>query len=71
MIDAQDRDAIVANVVERHVLELAYGSVPEWFKALDRIVHLDCMSPEEIDRITEIKAARDVIVHNQGHVNDL
>jgi hypothetical protein len=61
--------AVVANVVERELNEIKYGRLASWFTSLNSLVKLDCPTPEEIEQLAEIKATRDVLVHNRGIAN--
>ncbi len=51
--------------------DLRYENLREWFATLNRAVQLDCPSEDEIDALAEVKAARDILEHNAGVVNDL
>lgn len=71
LFEAHDLEEAKAALVERELHELAYKKVRDWFAYLDGLVHLDHPTPDEIDRLTEIKATRDVLVHNRGIANVL
>lgn len=64
-----DANAVVLSVVDRELNEVKYDRIAEWFAYLDRLVKLGCPTPEQIERLAEIKAARDILVHNRGVVN--
>ncbi len=66
VLDAPDKDAITARVVNKEVNELLYDRPAEWFAYLEEKAKLGCPSPAEIARIAEAKASRDVLVHNRG-----
>lgn len=68
-ISAPDREALISLIAEREINELKYGRPKAWFEYLDRIVKLDCPTPDEIAQFAEMKAARDLIIHNGGVVN--
>ena len=69
VIDAPDRAAVIAAVVEREVRELAYRSLPEQFEALGRLVKLNRPTDEERGRLVELKSSRDLLVHGGGVVD--
>lgn len=69
VLDSQDKDEVVAAVVQDEVVGIAYGPVGEWFRYIEKIAQLGCPSKGEIERIAEIKATRDLLVHNNGVVN--
>lgn len=56
-------------MVEKQVNELQYKRVKEWFEYIEKLAKLGCPSPDEIERIAEIKATRDILVHNRGIAN--
>lgn len=64
-----DKDAITQLVVAKEVSEILYDRPAGWFKYLKDKLGLDCTSADEIDRIAEAKASRDVLVHNRGFAN--
>lgn len=69
VLKAPDKAAIILSVVERELNELKYERLADWFAYLDRLVHLGCPTLDEIAILTEIKASRDVLVHNNGIAN--
>ena len=69
VLDSPDKAAVIQSVVDKTVNEVAYGSVADWFAYLESRVHLGCPTKDEIARLAEIKASRDVLVHGQGIVN--
>jgi hypothetical protein len=69
ILDAPDKDAVALLVVNKEVLGLSYERPADWFKYLNEKAKLDCPTPEEIDRLAEAKASRDVLVHNRGVAN--
>ena len=60
-----DKQAITAQIVEQEINQTAYRRVSEWFAALQ----LGCPTPDEVERIAEAKATRDLIGHHRGVVN--
>jgi hypothetical protein len=66
VLDAPDKDAIVLLVVNKALNEVLYDRPTGWFKCLEDKAKLGCPTPDEVDRIAEAKAARDVFVHNRG-----
>ena len=70
VLKAPDKTAIVLTVVDRELNELKYKRMSDWFAYLDRLANLGCPTADEIESIAEIKAARDVLVHNSGVANE-
>jgi hypothetical protein len=68
ILDAPDIAAILGDVAERVVRDLAYRRPDQWFQFLDNRVNLGC--PDEAQRaaLCEIKAVRDVLEHSRGVV---
>ena len=69
VLDATDKSEIIAAVVQKEVLGLAYKRVADWFAYLDNIAKLGCPTQDQIQRLAEVKASRDVLVHNNGVAN--
>ena len=68
ILDAPDKDAIVQLAIGKELNEVLYERPTAWFAYLEDKVKLGCPTMDEIDRIAEAKAARDVLVHNRGVV---
>jgi hypothetical protein len=70
VLKARDREEVISAVIAKQLNELKYESVRGWFDALDKALKLDCPTDDEIDALAEVKAARDILEHNAGVVND-
>lgn len=70
VLNAADRDEVIAAVLAKQLNELKYERPREWFAALNKIVKLDSPADDAIDTLAEIKATRDVLEHNSGLVNE-
>jgi hypothetical protein len=68
ILASPDMAAVIGDVVERVVRDLAYRRPDQWFRFIDNRVNLGC--PDEAQRVAlcEMKAARDVLEHNRGVV---
>lgn len=66
VLDAPDKDAIALLVINKELNEILYDRPAGWFKYLEDKAKLGCPTADEIDRIAEAKASRDVLVHNRG-----
>jgi hypothetical protein len=66
VLDAPDKDAITLLVVNKELNEVLYERPTSWFAYLEDKAKLGCPTGDEVDRIAEAKAARDVLVHNRG-----
>ena len=56
-------------MVSREVNEIMYERPSGWFAYLEERAKLGCPTADEIERIAEAKASRDVLVHNRGVAN--
>ncbi|HEY1067811.1 MAG TPA: hypothetical protein VGE52_16940 [Pirellulales bacterium] len=69
ILDLPDKDAVVQAIVLNELHEVVYKRPADWFAYLEERAKLGCPSSDEIARITEAKATRDVLVHNRGVAN--
>jgi hypothetical protein len=69
VLKAPDKTAIVLTVVDKELNELKYQRLEEWFAYLDRLANLGCPTADVIEKLAEIKASRDILVHNSGIAN--
>jgi hypothetical protein len=65
---APDIAALLGDVAERVVRDLAYRRPDQWFRFIDNRVNLGCPDEAQRGALCEIKAARDVLEHNRGVV---
>lgn len=68
VLDSPDKDSIIALVVRKELNEVLYDRPAGWFDYLESKARLGCPSVDEIERIAEAKASRDVLVHGRGIV---
>ena len=66
---AADLDSVKVALVEAKLNEIRYQKVRDWFAELEKMVKVGCPTVDQIDRLAEIKASRDVLVHNRGVAN--
>jgi hypothetical protein len=66
VLEAPDKDAITFLVVSKELNEILYDRPAGWFAYLEDKAKLGCPTPDEIERIAEAKASRDVLVHGRG-----
>lgn len=69
VLRATSLEAVKIALVSRELNEIRYRNVRDWFTELEQMVKLGCPSGDEIERLAEIKASRDVLVHNRGLAN--
>ncbi len=69
VLKAPDKSAIVLTVVDKELNELKYERLADWFAYLERLTNLGCPTADEIEKLAEMKASRDILVHNNGIAN--
>lgn len=69
VLKAADKSAIVLTVVDKELNDLKYERLADWFAYLERLTNLGCPTADEIGKLAEIKASRDILVHNNGIAN--
>jgi hypothetical protein len=70
VVAAPDKASIIQIVVDRELDALKYKRPIFWFEYLNDRVKLGIPHDDQIERLAEIKAARDILVHNRGIVNE-
>ncbi|MEE8452538.1 MAG: hypothetical protein V3R99_11510, partial [Thermoguttaceae bacterium] len=71
VLDAGDKHAITRAVVDKELNELKYKKLEDWFEYAEGLVSLGCPTAAEIETLAEIKASRDILVHNKGIANTI
>jgi len=69
VLKALDKSAIVLTVVDKELNKLKYERLADWFGYLERLTNLGSPTADEIEQLAEIKASRDILVHNNGIAN--
>jgi hypothetical protein len=71
VLKAANREEIVSGAIGKHLNELKYEQLREWFAVINKAVKLDCPTEDEMEALAEIKATRDILEHNTGVVNEI
>lgn len=69
VLKAPDKSAIILTVVDKELNELKYERLADWFTYLERLANLGCPTADDVEKVAEIKASRDILVHNNGIAN--
>jgi hypothetical protein len=69
LLEATDLDQAKRSAIDQELNALSYKKLKEWFVHLDSLMRLGCPSEDEIGTLAEIKATRDVFIHNRGIAN--
>ncbi len=70
ILNAVDTAEIIQAVVDKELNDIKYKSIADWFEYLQKLIALECPTREQIEQLTEIKASRDILAHNNGIVNE-
>ncbi|MGD1824738.1 hypothetical protein A203_05425 [Chromobacterium violaceum] len=70
LIDAEDKDDLVCQVVRRQLISVFYASPALQMEYFQKITGVE-LSDDLVSSWIEMKAARDIIVHSLGVVNEL
>lgn len=71
VVAAASKGDILQVMVERELNELKYKNVADWFAFVLKLVSSCTVPAEDVGRISEAKASRDILVHNAGMANDI
>lgn len=70
IVEAGDFEILLDKLIDTELHDLSYKSVRDWFVFLGKIIKVDAVSAPDIERLAEIKATRDIHLHNAGIVNE-
>lgn len=70
ILEAQDLDTLLLRIIERQLVSIFYGSPARYFEYLERVLSFE-LQEEAKERFAEIKATRDILVHNMGAANEV
>ncbi len=70
IVGCTDFRELLERLIARELNDLKYMSVADWIERLKDMVNIDCPSLEETETVAEIKASRDLIIHNSGIINE-
>lgn len=70
ILEAKDLDLLLANIIENKLIKIFYESPQRYFQFIEAVLTITI--PEEMkDEFIEVKATRDIIVHNAGITNSV
>jgi hypothetical protein len=69
VLKAPDKATVTQTVIDKELNDLKYERLADWFDYLEKLARLGCPSVAEIETLAEIKASRDILVHNKGMAN--
>ena len=67
--DNPDRESILRAVIAQELDRLKYRRPAAWFQYLEGRAKLGVPTADQIEQLAEVKACRDVLVHNRGVAN--
>ena len=71
VLDASNLNELKDFLIDRELSELKYGKVVDWFSYLEKIINLKGIESASVERLSELKATRDIFAHNSGIVNEI
>lgn len=70
ILNAKSLEEIYLNLINQRIFKLFYASPKDYFKYLKKTIQID-LDDDLISTYIEIKATRDLVIHNNGKVNAL
>lgn len=71
IVNLKNKEEIIQRIIDREINELQYKNPRDWFANLWKFVNINEPKQDEIEQISEIKASRDILVHNKGIANQI
>jgi len=70
LLESENLDNALSEVIERRLNDVSYAKPKDYLEYFGNITTVDTTDPAFMDYI-EIKAARDLVIHNSGVINDV
>lgn len=71
VISARSLEDLTRTVIDAELNEIRYRKPAEWFEYLASFANIGAPSAHDIERVSEIKASRDILAHNNGIANQI
>ena len=71
VVAAGSYDGAIDAAIDEELQSVFYKRPDQWFEYIEKRVKLGVPSADQVERLTEVKAGRDLLVHNGGVVNAL
>lgn len=68
ILNSSDLDKLVSNIIERQIHSVFFASPEKYFQYVENILSIKIPKPSKANYV-EVKATRDLIVHNEGVIN--
>ena len=69
VISAKSIEDLKRSVIDAELNEIRYKNPAEWFEYLGSFANIGAPSAHDIETVSEIKASRDILTHNNGIAN--
>ena len=70
VIAAKSLDELLGDIIEKQIASASYSAPQEYFRYFENLLSIEL--PDKVkDNYTEVKATRDVLIHNSGIANSL
>jgi hypothetical protein len=70
LLNSNNFDEVISQLIDRRINEISYATPKEYLEYLENILGIDITDPAFLDYI-EIKATRDLLIHNSGIINQI
>ena len=71
IISAKNLEDLLGTIIDAELNEIRYKKPREWFDYLWSFVAIGAPSANDIEKLSEIKASRDILSHNKGIANQI
>jgi hypothetical protein len=69
-LEIGDREALLERLIEARCQELMFAKPAEYIAKFEKVIAIE-LPAELVAEYLEVKATRDLLVHNQGRINDI
>ncbi len=71
IVSAKSLTDLTRTIIDAELNEIRYRKPADWFEHLSTFVNIGAPSVHDIEKLSEIKASRDILVHNNGIANQI
>jgi hypothetical protein len=71
ILETGNLDDVLNSIIDRELNEQKYKKPAEWFENLRKLTNIDPPPNDDIAKLAEMKATRDIIIHNAWIVNSV
>ena len=71
VLEAVNKEELIYITIAKELNEVKYESLSNWHSKLTNLFSIEPINVELTDKMIEIKSTRDLLVHNNGIINDI